>query len=572
MTLHPWWKIFPGRLRQELRALRDIGVRYEVDRQAFTEEHLKLKLEVRVGESTHRLTAEYPDTYPYFRVDVEAPDLSLNVHQNPFTKSLCLLGRRSENWYPSWTLAKLVRDQFPKLLAVASAPDRSAVSDLEERQGEPLTTFYPYTHDSVVLVDGAWRIPTDLPGGWIEVGVQSLRGQAFRGTVINVCDSQRGVVASAPDGLGRLPTKQVTWFRWTRHSDFIVETDPNSLFGVVGDADPRVRPFIWQQLEGRILNLTGILMQEEVLPGSRADAWVFVLREAPVGSKKKMGTPRPAREKTRLVQGQRAGSADMAQRTPETAFLQEKKVSIVGLGCVGSGVALELAKSGCASLLLADWDAVDAGQIVRWPLGLKAAGRQKSEALAGFINVNWPYSTAAPLTFRVGHNPTNDTSIVKLADLVLDCSAEVGVQRYLAGICRKEGKTLIMASTTPGARGGTVTCVRSGPGEPCFHCFELHQDDGFIPDPPQDNNGMFQPVGCADPTFTGASFDTMEISLMAARTAVSELAGGQKGKYPEFPWNVAVLSLRSSGGEALPPSWEVRRCKRHPACGENHGQ
>jgi molybdopterin/thiamine biosynthesis adenylyltransferase len=564
----PWWRVFRGRLRRELRELKRAGIAYKVDRAAFSSGGLKLELEFNYEGSKYRLVAQYPDTFPYFRVDVEAPDLSLPLHQNPFSKSLCLLGRRTENWRPSDTLAELICDQLPRVLTAAVAADRSSTAAFEEDQGEPATTFYSYLGRSAVLVDSSWTVPWACRGGWLYLGLRTFRSQFVRGAVLQVCDANRTPFAVADSSIERLYGKKAVWIRWTRH-EFIPCDTAAELFDRVAENDPRVRQFCWHRSKETAVDITGVLMQEEVARDRGADAWVFVLREAS-GSPKRRGLPRSDPGRTRLVQAQRAGRKDLTARVPETEFLQEKRVSVVGLGCVGAAVAVELSKAGCGTLTLVDRDRADAGPMVRWPVGFQFVGRDKAEGLAAFISENWPYTKVIPLNMKVGTSIHDDEKIIRGADLIVDCSAEEGVQRYLANLCREHSRTLLLASTTPGARGGIIVRFRTGSGEFCFRCWELYQEDPSFPSPPQDPGGRIQPEGCADPTFTGAGFDAAEVSLMAARTAVGELGKGKVGVYPESWWNYAVLSLRTSEGKIIPPKWDVRFERPHVLCGEQH--
>jgi len=90
--------------------------------------------------------------------------------------------------------------------------------------------------------------------------------------------------------------------------------------------------------------------------------------------------------------------------------------------------------------------------------------------------------------------------------------------------------------------------------------------EGLVPTPLHDPRATLQPVGCANPTFTGAGVDVQIISLMAARTAIATLCVGVENGYPNVDWNVAIVRLRSPEGRLIAPQWEVMTIGRQPNC------
>ena len=154
-------------------------------------------------------------------------------------------------------------------------------------------------------------------------------------------------------------------------------------------------------------------------------------------------------------------------------------------------------------------------------------------------------------------------------DLIYDATAEPGVHYLLSDIARERGVPFICISTTPGAWGGRTVRILPGAENACWVCLQHHIESGSIPSPPSAPGGEFQPVGCADPTFTGSYFDAAELVLSGVRLAASTLCKGQEKMYPNVPWDVAVLSLRDASSIPQPPQWKTYSIKRHPEC-PNH--
>ena len=91
-------------------------------------------------------------------------------------------------------------------------------------------------------------------------------------------------------------------------------------------------------------------------------------------------------EKTALQQALHKGlTAEQSQR------LQTAKVAIVGLGGLGSNVALWLARLGVGQLLLYDFDKVELSNLNRQYYFLEDVGQYKATALLHHLKAVNPY-------------------------------------------------------------------------------------------------------------------------------------------------------------------------------------
>ena len=165
MSQKVWWDAYPGRLEEELRCLDEAGILYTRDESAWAKGVLRLDLSMQCGEETVRLRATYPELYPIFRVEVEAADLHLDHHQNPFGKNLCLMGRSTDLWHTNVTLASLLTDKLPIVLKTGRSHDISEVTRLEEHQAEPFADYFTYPPGASVVVAGNFEIPLDITSG-----------------------------------------------------------------------------------------------------------------------------------------------------------------------------------------------------------------------------------------------------------------------------------------------------------------------------------------------------------------------------------------------------------------------
>src|SRR5207247_934545 len=124
-----------------------------------------------VGDERMQLIAEYPDMYPYFRTEVRAVNARFGRHQSPIGGNLCLINRDTRNWDVADTLASFLQSRLPLLLKTVRSEDEAEVAALEEHQGEPISDYLPYHPAAMLLVDGSWRVPVDIQGGSLLVGL-----------------------------------------------------------------------------------------------------------------------------------------------------------------------------------------------------------------------------------------------------------------------------------------------------------------------------------------------------------------------------------------------------------------
>ena len=547
----PWWDRIEGRLNYELDALRQAGVEVTIDDDARTREKLiKLRLTLPEGRwLTRTLIAVFPDTYPYTRPEVSAPDLSLDHHQNPLHKNLCLLGRASANWRTTDTLASILETQLPLLAASvtdAVRPDE----DVEEQQGEPVTTYLAYARGSVVFVDSGWKLPPDIRHGVFHVRLLDDRGVC---AVVQSVGAANGVeLAKGPfvidDG-------QVVRGAWVRLDAPVVSNDP----GAWMHAFETVHPLAKLELKKRP-RFIGFVFPEELGYRTRGDGWVFVALEH-----------QPGRFAGRLVRAARAGADDLAARFPQFRDLQRRRIAVFGLGCVGAPSLLEFARAGVGELRCADPDLVDVGTTVRWPFGVDAAGWPKAMVLKEFLRREYPWVNVRSFEHRVGSvlQESRDAQVLSEmfseVDLVYDATAELGIQHLLSDLARERGIPYICISGTPGGNSGIVARMRHDGPSGCWTCFQHAMTDGRIELPPLIAGGEIQPQGCANVTFVGANYDFMEVALQGVRLAVATLLG-RENRREDYRWDVAVLRNRDEDGQRIEPRWTVYPLERDPKC------
>jgi molybdopterin/thiamine biosynthesis adenylyltransferase len=189
------------------------------------------------------------------------------------------------------------------------------------------------------------------------------------------------------------------------------------------------------------------------------------------------------------------------------------------------------------------------------------------------VAAGWPFTTAKRYEQRIGYVPGPDeepslpehrvvTEFLEGADLLIDATAEEGVQYLLSRLADSAGVPQVYASSTPGGWGGLV--ARVVPGETgCWYCLQLRLTDKTIEPPPMSPDGFSQPRGCMSPAWTGSSFDGLPVVAQAVRIAAGTLLHGRR---KENAYDVFVLNQAGEDNLHIAPQWTSYALEPHPKC------
>ena len=571
--MRPWFERDSALLERELAAFEAVGIEAEVDEEARAGGLLRIYLQYPGPQGPVHLVATYPDFFPFFRPEVSAPHLRLTRHQHPIGNNLCLIGRRTSNWFSEESLASMLSQQLPHLLEFDATGDIEKLAAVEEPQGEPAAAYYnsEAPPESYILVDSGWQLDESAASGTFSVQCErkfDTDGRPyFRGFVERVLadDGRELALWSGP----RPPDFSTSLSgRWLRL--------PAPILGDINAVSEGLGPEGWARLSGqphrdkkRHQTLGAIIFPEELTHRAYGDGWAFILWDI-----QKMQKGRDRSVRGYFQKAARAGAVDLAARIPAVAAIENATVAVFGLGAIGAPLAIELARCGAKELRLVDGDEMEPSTARRWPIGWPAFERKKAHVLAERLTADYPWTRTVPFVETIGRASEPGMrrqgeaieDILRDVDVVIDCTAEMGVNCFLSELMGLRQIPYVLANATPGAWGGMV--ARFAPGGPCWMCFRTAlygEADEKIPLPPADETraGEVQPPGCAEPTFTGSSFDLQEVSLEAARAAASML--GMADGYSANEWQVAILGLRE-GDERTPPQWRTHAIPRQNGC------
>ncbi len=274
MIRKPWWEVYPSRLEREFDALKEVGIEYMRDKNAFAKRILCLYVEM---EKAGTLRVVFPDLYPYFRFEIYAPELQLSHHQNPFSKSLCLIGRSTANWRADDTLASFLIDKLPQVIHTGTSDNPTEVAGIEEHQAEPFSDYYSCYPGTALIVDGSWEIDASCESGTILIGTISPKDQFLRGAVLEVRDDDENILAQAnPQIICSFPRDPLVG-RWVRLSSPLKTPNHTERFVYLEKKDPypdRIRRY---RVDGGQLRIRAALFPEEISRWRKCDyGWMFV--------------------------------------------------------------------------------------------------------------------------------------------------------------------------------------------------------------------------------------------------------------------------------------------------------
>ena len=168
--------------------------------------------------------------------------------------------------------------------------------------------------------------------------------------------------------------------------------------------------------------------------------------------------------------------------------LRASSALVVGLGGLGSPVAMYLAAAGIGRLVLADFDAVDLSNLQRQIVHTTAQiGRPKAESARVTLAALNP--EVELVTVKRSLTEATLPAIVADVDLVLDCCDNFATRFAVNAACYAAGVPLVSGAAIRFE--GQVTAFSGRPGGPCYQC--LYPRDGSI-DETCSANGILAPV------------------------------------------------------------------------------
>jgi molybdopterin-synthase adenylyltransferase len=168
--------------------------------------------------------------------------------------------------------------------------------------------------------------------------------------------------------------------------------------------------------------------------------------------------------------------------------LQNARVLIIGLGGLGSPVAMYLAAAGVGTLVLVDFDKVDLTNLQRQIVHTtERIGQLKVDSAKLSLNALNPETQILTIAHALEGEALSEQ--VALADAVIDGSDNFNTRFAVNAACRTHRTPLISGAAI--RLEGQVSVFSGQPGSPCYHC--LYPSEGQI-DETCSANGVLAPL------------------------------------------------------------------------------
>lgn len=239
-------------------------------------------------------------------------------------------------------------------------------------------------------------------------------------------------------------------------------------------------------------------------------------------------------------------------------ILSNKKVTIVGLGALGSMVAKSLGKNGVGHFNVFDCDNYELGNGVRHEADFYFIGEPKVNVIKTLLLGVNPSISVDTYHTDVMNDAGALERCLSQSDLCLVLTGEDRVDYMMNDIfSQRYDIPFVFARVSPGAMSGAIQIVDKKSS--CLRCLSLQNLD-YLPAPHTSN--IYEELtpeygSCASPALPGSEVDTKEIALQVTRIALQLLLGTSNEFYPPVKGKQYYWSGPYGTENEAPFSWNI---------------
>jgi len=538
-----WWKRLPKRL---LREEESVLALYEGEYPVVKSHHWKLhddrepRLFVTLGLKGLDLEIRFPGQYPDGCPAIRPVPHNKRISSHQYTKSgiLCLeLG--PDNWHSHYTASDMIRSAW-KLVALETISEVEYI-DIPSRHTSDLT-------EQIALGDGVFLWSTQFRDA-----LQGLNEETVFEYVMPSRNLLRVAPTAVPEG-EKLKGVPPAFLRETSGKGLIVPLNENA---------PTTVPKEPAAFDEFVKIHSGIVLEKHFCV-------VLVRRDGT-----SCGYIRLPDGVLELVNMELAPSNQ--ERTPDVVrqALDKLRVGIVGLGSMGSKIAVSLARSGVRDFVLVDRKVLTPDNICRNAASFIDVGAQKTRVVKELIRDVCPQDPQIEIlsiNLASSTNPELHAKTIEMlgaCDLLVDATANPDAFCLLAMIASDHQRPIVWAEVYGGGLGGMVASAHPE-HTPCPRCVRaafLSETQNLPPAPGSETETPYAgdeetPLIAtdADVSYIAAATTIRAVALLEGRsdTGTVQLLGLRCGWIFDEPMQSRSIPVRKD-------DWSCDRCWQLPS-------
>lgn len=205
--------------------------------------------------------------------------------------------------------------------------------------------------------------------------------------------------------------------------------------------------------------------------------------------------------------------------------LTEKKILLIGIGAIGSIVATILARGGCRSISLVDYDVKEPENVCRSEFNFSTGINNKVDDLRNnlikispFLNVSGMPKFMDAIKIFINNKSLNGTirEVLEQYDYVFDCTADNDVA-YILSLLQPSAQVINLSITN---NANELVC---GHGHNAYQWVNV-----IFKQLKKEDDDLYRPTGCWSPTFK-ASYNDVNVLVQFAMKYINSLINQGKG-------------------------------------------
>jgi len=415
---------------------------------------LEVDLDFVVHDRTYAGRMTYPDVFPNSPPYIRPRDPSerWTIHQYGAGGSLCLQWR-ADNWQNHVTGADIIRSAF-ELLSTEQHPEQPGAVPSAHcmTEGQSMRSEAYRFVATNMLLHALHALPQQSRSTLKTHVILNETVRVAFVSEISTSDSSVQVIADLPSGISiYLPL-----FAW-KGEGWIFKSDAIGNGASIVSVDDLLRI-----LSESGFHIDNILVKEE--GSSKYKENTIILMESELTSLRVFSievSEQPVLREYRVIMPSGTG----ARLPVECERISRVRVGIVGMGSIGSKVAISLARSGVRRFLLVDDDYLVPGNLVRHELSWAFVGVHKVHAVRDALKLVAAGVDVDVKNHRIAgqESALNEAAALKdLAncDLLIDATANPEVFLRMAAIAKTNKKPLCWGELFASGYGGLIARAR----------------------------------------------------------------------------------------------------------------